>query len=372
MKEITNKPIGSNSDKNEIDLISVIKTIWINRKKVIKTTIIFMIIGLFIAIFSQKEYTASATIVPQSSNGESIGGDLGGLAAIAGINLGALSSDSGISPVLYPQVINSLPFQKELLKTHLTINGLKEQISYETYYKDFYKPGVINYIVDYTIGLPRIIIKAFRGKSNSSEKLFSKSLLSITMEEKELLKVLKEQISLNINDKEGYITISVKMPEALAAAELTEKVKNLLQEYIINFKIQKSTEKLNFIKDRYNEKGKEFEKIQFQLAKFTDQNQQVNSSVAKTKLVQLQAQYDLIYGVYAELAKQLATQEIQVKEDTPVFAVLKPVSIPFEKSKPLRFFILMIWTLFGLVFGVVIVFGKIIINKLLVNSKNNQ
>jgi len=358
-------------EEKEIDLVAITKIFWLGRKKIIKITIIFMLLGLIIAIFSQKEYTASTTIVPQSNDNKKIGGSLGGLASIAGINLGEFGSDSGISPALYPQIINSLPFQKELLNTPLTINGVESQISYESYYKGVYRPSVLSYIKEFTIGLPSTIIKALKGEGNEAKKSLSTSdLLTVTLAEKELLMQLSDQVQVSINDEDGYITISVTFPEAIAAAELTDKVRKLLQEYIINFKIQKSTEKLNFIKERYIEKGKEFKVIQFELAKFSDQNQQINTLIAKTKLDELQAQYDLIYGVYSELAKQLVTQEIQVKEDTPVFAVLKPVSIPIKKSKPLRGMILLIWIVIGIIVGFCFVFVKDYIES--IRSKLNK
>ena len=58
------------------------------------------------------------------------------------------------------------------------------------------------------------------------------------------------------------------------------------------------------------------------------------------------------------MAKQLETQRIQVKEDTPVFTIIKPVSVPIERSKPNRPMILIIWTFLGGIIGVGMVFGR--------------
>ena len=151
-------------DEDEIDLIALAKTLWEGRKTILKTTLIFMAIGLFVAIFSEKEYTASTTIVPQSNDGKSIGGNLGGLAAMAGINLGSMGGDSGISPALYPQIVNSIPFQKELLQTPLTIEGQEQSVSYTHYYTEVYSPSLLGYIKKFTIGLPGLIIKALKPK----------------------------------------------------------------------------------------------------------------------------------------------------------------------------------------------------------------
>jgi len=55
---------------------------------------------------------------------------------MAGVNLGSMGSSSGISPALYPQIVNSIPFQIELLQTPLTIKGKDKPISYSNYYKN--------------------------------------------------------------------------------------------------------------------------------------------------------------------------------------------------------------------------------------------
>ena len=353
-------------DEDEIDLIALAKTLWEGRKTILKTTLIFMAIGLFVAIFSEKEYTASTTFVPQSSDGKSIGGNLGGLAAMAGINLGNLGSDSGISPALYPQIVNSIPFQKELLQTPLTIDGQEQPVSYAHYYTEVYSPSLLGYIKKFTIGLPGLIIKALKPKPviarrhpelvegelkqsvNKEDKL-----QTITQDEKELIERLEEQLTLDVNDKDGYVTLSVNLPEALPTAQLAKKAQALLQQYIIAFKVQKSTAQLQFIQERYTEKEQEFKTAQQQLASFRDRNQHVTTALAQTNLERLQAEYDLVYGVFSELAKQLETQQLQVKEDTPVFTVLKPVNVPVEKSAPKRGMILFIWVFLGGIVGVI-------------------
>ena len=346
----------SQVEEDEIDLIAIAKTLWEGRKTIVKTTLIFMGIGLFVAIFSEKEYTASTTFVPQTSDSK-IGGNLGGLASLAGINLGGMNSGSEISPSLYPQIINSIPFQLEMLQTPLTIGDQKEKITFEEYYEKHYRPSVLGYIKKYTIGL---FLKALKGEPKNLvlNEGNQPKLLSITQEEYKLFERLEEQLVLEVNLDDGFVTISGNMPEAIASAELTLKAQELLQQYVINFKIKKSEEQLKFIQDRYAEKEQEFKSIQNKLAVYRDRNRNVNSAIAQTILEKLQSEYDLAYGVYSELAKQLETRQIQVKEETPVFTVLKPVVIPVEKSKPKRFIILIIWSFLGSFSGILSLFGK--------------
>lgn len=344
---------------DQIDLINLVKTVWQEKKIVIKITLIFIIIGLFVAIFSEKEYTTSTTFVSQTSDSK-VGGSLGGLAAMAGINFGAMNTDSGISPSLYPQILNSISFQKELLQTLLTFKGEKEKVSLKKYYNEIYTPGLFSYLKKYTFGLPMLIIDAIRGESNLMPKVekLDINLVSISKEEFNLIKQLGDQISLEVNEVDGYVTISSCMPEALAAAQLTLKIRVLLQKYVINLKIQKSKEKLDYIKERYSNSKNNYIQIQKKLASYKDSNKFVSTAQGSTALVVLQDEYDLIYGVYSELSKQLEAQYLQVAEDTPLFTVLKPVTIPIEKSKPERFLILLGWLFFGLFSGLILVFSK--------------
>ena len=343
---------SSENQEDSIDIIALLQSIWTGKKLILKTVLVFMILGLFIAVFSQNEYTASITIVPQSSS-EKPGGSLGGIAALAGINLGSVGQQSSISPTLYPQILTNISFQKELLETLITIEGQDKKITYKEYYTNVYSPSVLSSIKKYTIGLPGVLIGLLKSDEISKEESKNNdSLPQITEDDKKLIELLLEQLSMEVNDKDGYISLSTTMPEARAAAELTQKAQELLEQYVIDFKIEKSSSELDFIKNRYQEKEQEFQKIQQKLAVYTDRNQNVNSARAKMELMLLQSEYDLAYGVYSELAKQLETQELKVKEDTPIFTILQPVFVPLEKTAPKRSLILIIYTFLGFVLSI--------------------
>jgi uncharacterized protein involved in exopolysaccharide biosynthesis len=109
---------------------------------------------------------------------------------------------------------------------------------------------------------------------------------------------------------------------------------------------------------RYLEKERDFKKVQERLALYLDRNQGANTARAKTQLMLLQSEYDLAYSVYSELAKQLETQEIKVKEDTPIFTIIEPVFVPLEKTAPKKSLILVIWIFLGLVISIGYVLAK--------------
>ena len=306
------KDTTESNNNDEIDLLELAKTLWAGRRTIIKYTIIFACIGLFFAIFTPKEYTATTIMVPQTS-GSKIGGSLGGLAAMAGINLGGGAASDVIPPSLYPKIVNSIPFKLELLQTKLNFQGIDHPVTYQDYYQNYHQIGLLGGIKKYTIGLPGLILGAIKGKDveNKGKVNVNDGILRITRDQDILFKQLSEKIGLTFNDKDGYIDLSVKMPEALAAAQLTIKAQTLLQNTVIRFKVEKAEDQLKFIEERFVEVEKEFKKKQSTLAYFQDKNLNLITSRSQSRLSKLQVEYNLVYGVYSELAKQVETQKIQ-------------------------------------------------------------
>ena len=125
------QPVSNRIDKSEdeIDLVEIIQKLWRNRKFIIKVTAAFAVLGFIVAISTPNVYTASCTMVPQTGQ-KSAGGSLGGLAAMAGINLGSISSGEVLSPTVYPKIMTNINFQKELIYSKFHFIGLTEPITY--------------------------------------------------------------------------------------------------------------------------------------------------------------------------------------------------------------------------------------------------
>lgn len=353
---------GSTKDKemnpqeeNEIDLVEVVRKLWAKRNFILKVTAVFMILGLLVAIFSAKEFTAGCTIVPQTGE-KSMGGSLGGLAAMAGINLGSMGSGETLSPKIYPKVLQSVPFQKELMATPIKFEEYDEPVELLAYFTDdkYAKFSLFGTIGKYTVGLPFVILEAIRGEQPEIDipQGGPYVLEALTKDEDECMKILSDRVTLNLNDKDGYVTLSVDMPEALAAAQLAARVQEMLQKYITEFKIEKAKANLIFVEERFAEAKQQFEQRQEDLAAFRDANRNFASAVAKTTEERLSNEYNVALGVYSELAKQREQANIQVKEDTPIFTVVEPVTVPSERSKPKRALILIAFTFLGGFIGI--------------------
>ncbi|WP_275316849.1 Wzz/FepE/Etk N-terminal domain-containing protein [Tenacibaculum bernardetii] len=347
---------NNHSAEDEIDLLALFKTIWQGKKTIIRFVIIFGFIGLFIAVFSAKEYTASVTVVPQTG-GSKVSGNLGGLAAMAGINLGG-ANEEGIPPALYPKIVQSIPFQKELLQTPLSFSHITNKVSYQEYYTKHEQFNLLAFIKEYTIGLPGKFLGIFKPEKVVATEEKNDVIYRTTLQDIKLFHNLGRQLALDINAKEGYVKISFSMPEALAAAQMTKRAQELLQQSITAFKTQKAKEEFTFIEERYDELKKDFEKKQAVFASYRDRNQGLITSRSQSRLESLQSEYNLAFSIYTELAKQLETQKIKLKENTPVFTVINPVSVPVIKSKPKRAMIFIIWLFLGVLLGVNFLFLK--------------
>lgn len=352
-------PLDSHDD--EIDLIALAKTAWSGRRTIIKTTLLFTVLGVFIAIFTPNQYSVTATLVPQASSGSKLGG-LSSLAAMAGFNMD-MGTTAELSPAIYPKIVQSVPFKLELLQTKIDFKGKEKPISLYDYYTDEDNQGfnLIGTLKKYTIGLPGVIIKAIRGKQEEAFVVqdAKNEVIALSTNEYEILKSLSENVYLNADVKEGTLTLTAIMPEALAAAQLGQSALTMLQSYITKYKIEKAQAQLDFIQERFEVKKAEFEQAQLDLASFRDRNKFMSTAIAKTEEERLQSEYQIAFSVYNELAKQLETAKIRVKEETPVLTVIEPITIPNEKSEPKRSLIVFVWVFLGGIIGVGWMFGKV-------------
>ena len=346
--------------EQEIDLIALIKRLWKKRMFVVYVTLAFMVLGLMIALFSKKEYTATTVFVPQTSR-QGVSSSMSSLASLAGINLGQVGGGESLSPAIYPQLLSNVDFIKELMYTPIKFEEWPEKVTLFDYYtnEDYNKPTFFGTVKKYTLGLPGVIIKAIKGsnKEEADSAAADGPLPVFTEKEYACKQVLTNLVSITINDKDGYVELSASMPEPVAAAEVATAAFNLLEKYITEYKIEKAKATLDFVNDRFAEAKVDFEEKQKELASFRDANRMLTTATSQIAQERLEREYELANTIYTELARQKTQVELQVKEDTPVLSVVQPVVVPFEKSKPKRAIILIAFTFLGGCLGCASVFG---------------
>lgn len=107
------------TDKEQklFDLLGAVKFLWEGRLVLLVGTSLSTAAAIAIALLAQPSYEAEVVMLPateESSGLSSLGGQLGGLAALAGVNLGA-GAKAELSETL--AVLNSRRFLKKLIQT---------------------------------------------------------------------------------------------------------------------------------------------------------------------------------------------------------------------------------------------------------------
>ena len=356
-------------EEEEIDIKEIILKLWHERKFILVTTGIFLAIGLFIALASPVSYTTSATFVPQVS--ESGRGNLGGMAAMMGVNLGSTGSGEVLSPDVYPQIVNSAPFCKDIMETPITVKKSEgTPITLYEYYTnpEYQNKNLLGSIKKYTLGLPGVILSALRSGEEEETSVhndtITKQIVALTEDERKVMKAIQENISFNNNSKEGHITMGYTFSEPQATASITNQLFNTLQEYVKEYKTQKQIDNLQFVEESYQAARQDFLQKQGALASFQDANRGLTTALARTTEQRLRSEYDIAFTVYNELAKQQEQAKLAVKESTPLLTVINPVVVPHEKSAPRRSIILVGFIFLGIVVGIGWVFVKPIFTDL--------
>ena len=308
-------------DKNsdEIDLINLLKTVWIGRKEIAIISFVFVTIGIAVALFSPIVYSSSTTFINSQSESTSASG-LSGVASLVGVNLGGISSSNKIPASMYPQIAESVEFKRALLKSSI---DEKKEMTLE------------------------VFLTKYNGLTKTSSNL-NKNPFFVSEYEDKLFDLIDKIIFINVNQKDRFISISAKMPESEYALNTCISAREILHKIVINSRIKSAKQKLDFSEKQLNSKKIEFEDIQNKLSYFNDSNLNLVTSSIINQRKKLEAEFEIINAVIIELSKQVEQRKLQVSEDTPVFSIIKEASMPVNRSAPKRTQLVFIFGFMGL------------------------
>jgi len=354
---------GRGSGETEIDLVELARHIWENRSTIYKFVVVGIVLGLAVALLSPKEYQSGATLMPevQSSQGGAsrLLQQYGGLLGLGG-GSADLGSETSIPPMLYPQIVQSLPFQLQLLNTDVDFAEFGTTTTVYNFFEEVYAPSVLSYVKGYTVGLPGKLVGLF--KEEEAPKPLPRGfetdeVISVTKNQMEIIENMRERVSVSLNEESGVINLTVTMPDPQAAAQIAQTSIGLIREYVTNYRTRKAEQDLEFAREQLSTAKTDFEAAQNRLAEFRDGNVNLATARAETELQRLQSEYDLSFNVYNTLAQQVEQAKLKVQEQTPVVSVLQPVQVPVDDESS------------GLMVLVTFVIGAIIVSLLFVVTR---
>lgn len=318
-------------EEQEIDLIELAQALWKERKFLLKMCGIAALVGLVVAFSLPKEFTTTVKLAPETEDASKKMSGLGGLAAMAGINLSASAGADAISPDLYPDVVQSTPFLLELFPVEVKDKKGNFSGSLYEYMDEHQRMAWWGYIVKLPFQALGAVMNAFSDEEDSSDQL---NPFHLTKDQQEVLKSLQECISVSVDKKTLVITASVQMQDPVISAEMTKVVLERLQNYITEYRTRKVKNDLVFTQKVFAEAKEAYYKAQQAYAAFEDANRNIISSSYRTEQERLKNEMTLTFNVYNTLAQKLEQDKLRVQEQTPVYTVIEPATVPLRASSP--------------------------------------
>jgi uncharacterized protein involved in exopolysaccharide biosynthesis len=328
---------GYQHDEDEIDLLELAKTIWSKRMFIVKVVALGAVIGVIVALLSPKEYKSTSTLMPEYST-ESQGGassllrQYGGLLGVSG---GSYSSNSNAIRVdLYPSIVQSTNFQMQLMQQPFYFSDINQEVTLFDYYTKLKRPEILGIIKSYTIGLPGKILVAILPKkeliTTAPGETNESLILNLSNEERSVVNTLKQNITASLDESTGIVSVSVTLPDNVAAAAVTEYTITELTEYLTEYRTEKVLRDLTFVEEQLVTAKIRFEEAQQALAEFRERYQGSLSIRNQTEEQRLQSEYQVAFNLYNGFTQQFEEARLKVQEETPVFKTLEPVQVPLN------------------------------------------
>ncbi|HDM8227013.1 TPA: LPS O-antigen length regulator [Vibrio campbellii] len=298
-------PPNSQDGEDEIDLRELFKALWKGKWIIIITTFVFAVGSILYALNLPNIYKSDALLAPaESSNGGGLSkmtGQLGGLAALAGVNLGASESSQTDLAV---QVMKSRQFVEAFIKKHDLLVPLMAAKDWDLVNNklildpELYNPATGEWLRE---------ANGLRGATPTSQEafeVFSKDIFSI-----------------NQDKESGLYTVSIKYYSPYMAQQwvtlLIEDINKVMRERTI----AETSQNLAYL----------------------------NIQLQKTAVAEMQSTF---YKLIEEQTKSMMLAEVQ---EEFIFKVVDPAIVPELKDSPKRALICVLGTLLGGMMGIAIV-----------------
>lgn len=351
-------PVSSETSPQgqEIDLIELARRLWRARGFLVKVCGLAALIGLVIAFSLPKEYTTTVKLAPEMEDISKKMNGIGGLAAMAGINLNTSSGADAISPDLYPDVVQSTPFLLELFPVKVIAPESVDSLALYDYMLNYQRTAWWNYVIQ----APFKALGAVKGFFSKADVQPGDTLdpFHLTREQEAVLQALRNRIAVSVDKKTFILTASVQMQNPVISAEVTRIVLQKLQDYIITYRTRKVKDDLAFTRKIFGEAREAYYKAQQAYAVFEDTNRNLISSSYRTEQERLKNEMTLTFNIYNSLAQKLEQDKLRVQEQTPVYTVIEPATIPLKATSPKKLLILIGCIFLSLLMGVGYLFVK--------------
>ncbi|MDB9949625.1 Wzz/FepE/Etk N-terminal domain-containing protein [Porticoccaceae bacterium] len=281
---------------DEIDLRELFSVLWAGKKLIVAITAVFAVVSVLYALSLANEYKASAVVSPATSGGSSLGsmaGQLGGLASLAGINIGSGESNETQEAM---EIMQSWGFMEAFIQTH--------DLQVPVYAAVGWDKGSNSLKLDddlYDASSKRWLIEdATSGESRSPSSW-------------ELYQRFKSRVAVSQDKKSGLINVSVEYYSPQVAKQWVDLFISTINEYMRARKLEQVNRNIEYL----------------------------TIQIEKTAIAEMR---EVFYQLIEEQTKSKMLAEASPEY---AFVTVSRAMVPEEKSKPKRALVCILGTLLG-------------------------
>lgn len=330
--ELENKPI---------DFEVIIKKLYAKRKLFFVWLPSVLIVTYLFLVCIPRYYVSKVSIAPESSSSVSSALDnFGSLAASFGLgSLSKMGNDDAIYSEIYPDLISSRDFLARLMPVEVMTKDSVVKVNYYVYLRDKKKEAWWDALKSFVIDL----IKTPKPDTYNGEDVMP--IFKLTKDQDGILKYAKNHIDCKVDRKTDIITIEVKDNDPLVAALMANATCEKLQEFIVDYRTNKSRIDFEYYKKLSEDSKVEYENAVNAYSLYADSHSNVNLYAYKTKLDALENDMEQKYNLYTALLSQMHASERKLQENTPAFTILESAAVAVKPAGPRRLLISLAMTI---------------------------
>lgn len=326
-------------EESSIDWKELLAKAWRGKKVIIRTTVVFMILGLAYALTMTRYYSTTVTLVPElgkSSTSSSLG-NITSMLGLGGAAMGATADAYNVT--VYPEVVTSTPFLTKLFD--MKVCDPENEID----------TTLVGYLTREKFSLSGLIMKpilSLFAADSVETNPYKVDVFRLTKKQDKIVKYLSKAIVADVDKKTGETTITVTMDNAVVAATVADTVCKNLREYIIEYRTRKAREDLANYQKIADECHQKYLEASRAYAYYQDHNRGLILNAVISEGTRLSNELNIASQVYSQMKQQAEAARGKVIDEKPVFAIIQPASVPLKADNS-RAKVLIIWTFLGFV-----------------------
>ena len=316
-------------EESSIDFGKIFKDLLRHKTLYYKVLPLAFVLAAIYALSLPNFYQCTVKLAPELGASAKSGGSLASLASSFGVNLGgAQAGADAITPMLYPDLMNSVDFKTSLFPVKVTRKDDNKTFTYYDYLMNEQKAPWWSNAKAAFFGLFSSAPEPVKGEKVDPFQL--------TKEQTDIVKAINQNVVCDVDKKTFVITINVTDQDPLICATLADSVKTRLQKFITDYRTSKARVDLEYNKKLYGEAKARYEQARNKYAAFSDSHRDVSSQSAQTKQSDLQNEMNMQQQIYQQVVAQLQQAEMKVQQETPAFTTFQSATVPVLKAGPKR------------------------------------